>query len=143
MTNWDLPIISVGHEVDKQPASVVADALKERLKTILKHHQDTGVTRSEIAHRMSVFLGTKISEAVLNQYVAKSAGDKHISFVRLLAFIQATNATELVGFIASQFGLHVVEAKYARLIERELLKARLKQLEDDISEAEADTRRLL
>ncbi|WP_068087383.1 hypothetical protein [Polycladidibacter stylochi] len=115
----------------------VSAALKLELSEAMAR---SPLSRAEIAHRMTLYLGTKISEAQLNQYAAPSAGDKQMSLPRLAAFIHATNDSHLIQFLPSLFGLTVINQRQRALLERELLKERLKALESDIALADATYR---
>lgn len=140
MGDWGLPDICVGHVDKATNGPALADALKTQMNDVLDKCVSDGTSRATIAHRMSEYLGGKISENYLSQYVAPSAGDKHMNVARFMAFIQATGATHLLGFLASQCELRLVTGKHAKLIERELLKERLKALECDIAKSDDDYR---
>ncbi|WP_068317440.1 hypothetical protein [Polycladidibacter hongkongensis] len=122
---------------DRRPpimGTEVSAVLKQQLSEAM---QNSPLSRAEIAHQMSLYLGVKISEALLNQYAAPSAGDKQMSLPRLAAFIHATDAISLIRFLPSLFGYSIINEKQRALLERELLKERLKALESEIARADA------
>jgi len=140
MNDWGLPSISIGHHSDHFHGPSYADKLKAAMADKLDECAKADISRDEVAHRMSEILGQKVSTTILNQYVSKGAGDKQMNVARFMAFIEATGGYDLIGWMASLFDLRVVSEKHAKLIERELLKERLKALEADIEAADADYR---
>ena len=141
MTDWGLDTFVYGSDEATTFGPAFSDDLKKRMNEALENAcKKEGISRAEVAHRMSQFLGVKISEGYINQYVSPSASDKQINVTRFIAFIHATKAVELLGILTAPFDLRVVSTKHAKLIERELLKERLKALEADIENADQEYR---
>jgi transcriptional regulator with XRE-family HTH domain len=141
MSDWGLNTFVYGDEDQKVHGPALGNAVKERMhKALDRCMKAEGISRAEVAHRMSEFLGAKITESYLNQYVSASAGDKQINVARLIAFVQATNSHELIGFLAAQFDMRAVTTRHAMLIKRELLKERLNALNEEIERADSEYR---
>jgi len=78
---------------------------------------ECGSSREDVANRMSVFLGQRVSPHMLNAYVSPGRDDHIINVVRFIGLIAATNDLRLLELIAEQFGRVVVDAKYMDVIE--------------------------
>ena len=114
----------------------VAGAMAEAMKRAAER----GITREEIASRMSIFLGEKISAGTLNGYVAPShttqAAEngqpaRDISLMRAMAFDAAIEEDVLMGLFAEKRGHRkVVTNDDAALLEW----ARLHQQEKELAE---------
>lgn len=114
----------------------VAAAMVEAMKLAAARNID----REEIASRMSVYLGEKISAGTLNGYCAPShtsqAADngqpaRDISFMRAMAFDAAVEEDVLLGLYADKIGgRRVVSGDDAALLEW----ARLHHQEKELSE---------
>lgn len=137
MNKWGMENVSIGQQPERMHGPDYADKISEAIAAKLEECAKRGQSRSDIAHRMSRIMGTTIRENILNQYSSTAAQDKNISVARFLAFMEATQGYDLLGLLSSPFDLHIVTSKNAKLIERELLKERLKELEADIEAADA------
>lgn len=110
------------------------------LSEAMKRAAGKGITREEIAARMGVFLGEKISVATLNGYSSQSHtaqavenGEpaRDISFMRAMAFDAAVEDDVLMGlFSDKRGGRRVVSSEDAALLEW----ARLHQEEKELGE---------
>ncbi len=144
MSDWGLSDFAIGDGEAKTFGPAFTTELKQRMNAALDRcTKEEKITRAEVAYRMSQFLGVKIGESMINQYVAQSAGDKQMNISRFIAFVYATKAFELLGILVAPFEMRVVTAKNAKLVERELLKERLKALESDIESADQQYRGVL
>lgn len=76
-----------------------------------------GMSREEIAAQMSDYLGETVSKHMLDGYASQAREDHRITLERLIALVEVTGQTGLLGFVAEQFGLVVVPSRYAELIE--------------------------
>lgn len=83
------------------------------LSEAMRSAAERGISREEIASRMSLYLGEKISVGTLNGYVAPShttqaaergAPERHISFMRAMAFDAAVEDDILLGLFAEKRG---------------------------------------
>lgn len=106
----------------------------------MKRAADRGLPREEIAARMSIFLGEKVSVGTLNGYVAPShtsqaeergQSARDISFMRAMAFDAAIEEDVLLSLYADKIGgRRVVSREDAILLEW----ARLHQQEKALAE---------
>jgi hypothetical protein len=78
---------------------------------------------------MSSFLGRAVSEAMLNKWSSEGSEDHRIPLDAFLGLVQATGATDLLGFPAGEFGLTVIEAEYAEIIEEKLLDDHIEEMQ--------------
>ena len=124
--DWQPPQVSVGFEAGAitgdRPSSKISRAVAKALK-------DCGKDRLTIAGLMSERLGQKISVATLEAYASEAKEDHNITVERLLALIHATGKVELLGFLADDFGLKVVPAKYENVIQLALIEDHQKTLD--------------
>ena len=101
----------------------IAAALAEAMKRAA----DIGISREEIANRMSTYLGEKISVGTLNGYTAPShttqavergMPERHISYMRAMAFDAAVEEDVLLGLFAEKrCARRVVSSDDAALLE--------------------------
>lgn len=111
-------------------AATLADAMKRAA--------ERGVSREEIASRMSIYLGEKIGAVTLNGYAAPShttqaaergVAERHISFMRAMAFDAAVEEDVLLGLFAEKRGgRKVVSSEDAALLEWAHLHRQEKEL---------------
>lgn len=93
----------------------------------MKRAAERGISREEIASRMSVYLGEKIGAGTLNGYAAPShtvqaaergVPERHISFMRAMAFDAAVEQDVLMGLFADKIGgRRVISSEDAALLE--------------------------
>ncbi|MEW6314748.1 MAG: hypothetical protein AB1513_12050 [Pseudomonadota bacterium] len=112
----------------------IAAALSESMRRAAER----GITREEIASRMSIFLGERISVATLNGYSAQSHTTKavergeparDITLVRAMAFDAAVEEDVLLGLFTSKRGSRrVVSNEDAALLEWAKLHRQEKEL---------------
>lgn len=128
--DWQAPQVAVGYSaevtgrgpLDNRIARIIGQALRDA-------RDDEGLTRAKVAVRMSECLGRTISEAMLNKWSSEGSGDHRIPLDAFIALVHATGATDLLGFVPGEFGLTVIESKYAELIRLHLIRERKQDLE--------------
>jgi len=108
------------------------------LSAAMKRAAERGISREEIATRMSAYLGEKIGVATLNGYSAQShtsqAADngepaRDISLMRAMAFDAAVEEDVLIGLFAEKLGgRRVVSSDDAALLEWAHLHRQEKEL---------------
>lgn len=104
----------------------------------MKRAAERGISREEIASRMSAYLGEKVSVGTLNGYAAPShtvqatergVPERHISFMRAMAFDAAIEEDTLLGLFAGKRGnRRVVSSEDAALLEWAHLHRQEKEL---------------
>jgi len=114
------------------------DRLSRAIGACLKDADARGLTREEIAVRMSEFLGEKVSTHMVNAYASPARDDHVISVTRLMALLHATGDQRLLELIAEPMGWAVVERKYLPLIELAAVRERA----DELAKRSAYIRRL-
>jgi len=102
-------------------AATIADAMKRAA--------ERGISREEIASRMSAFLGEKIGVPTLNGYAAQSHADREIPLARAMAFDAALEKDVLLGLYAEKRGnRRVVSSEDTALLEWAHLHRQEKEL---------------
>ncbi len=100
-----------------------------RLCDALKRAAERGISREEIASRMSTYLGEKIGVATLNGYAAQSHADREIPLARAMAFDAAVEEDVLLGlFCEKRGGRRAVSSEDATLLEWAHLHRQEKEL---------------
>jgi len=123
--DWTPPKVAVGFE----PGSIQGSRLASRIsRAVAKALKDCGKGRDEIAAAMSERLGHKVTVVTLDAYASEAKVDNNITVERFLALVHATGKTELLGFLADDFDLKVVPAKYENVITLALIEDHEKQV---------------
>lgn len=125
---WTPPRVAVGYDdgvigrgrLDNKIARLVSQALRDA--------REGGMSRSEVARRMGAFLGRSVSESMLAKWSSEASEDHRIPLDAFVGLVEATGAKELLGFLPGLFGLTVIEAEYAELIEERLLEDHIEEL---------------
>lgn len=107
-------------------AASIAKAVSASLKM-------PGISREQIAERMSTYLGEQVSENMLNAYASEARAEHIINVVRFIALIDATGDRRLLQMIAEQFGWDVIDQKYRRIIRRAQRDEVIRRLQDENS----------
>lgn len=126
--DWE-PKVSIGYQpevmgrgaMDNKIARLIGRAMRDA-----RHAR--GMDRDQLAVRMSQYLGRTVSVDMLNKWSSEAAEGHRIPLDAFVALIEATQAMELTGFVPGEFGLTVIEDKYARLIEAQLLRQHIEEM---------------
>lgn len=95
--------------------------------------QECGLTRQQVAERMTAFLGERVSVPMVNAYASPARAEHAISLTRFIALVHATGDRRLLEFLAEPAGLAVVERQHVPLIEVAMIgerRAELKRREE-------------
>lgn len=92
---------------------------------------EKGLSRADVAARMSVYLGEDYTEARLNADTAESKDTHIINPIRLEAFCHATGDSRVWSLLLESLGLAVIERRYLPCIEAAVLAEKA----DDIAAA--------
>ncbi len=95
----------------------IRERLSRAVSAALKDADARGVTREEVAQRMTDYLGERVSLNALNACASQAREDHSISATRLMALLHATGDQRLVQLLVEPFGWAVIERKYLALIE--------------------------
>jgi transcriptional regulator with XRE-family HTH domain len=83
----------------------IAASIGEALERVRK---ERGMTREQVAERMSFHLGEKLSENMLNNYVSQAHGQHEISLRRAMALDAALSGDTLLNLYARKRGERAV-----------------------------------
>ncbi|MGK9234810.1 DNA transposition protein [Inquilinus limosus] len=93
---------------------------------------DSEMSRSEVAARMSDYLGETVSEAMLNAYVSEARGQHVINAVRLVSFLAVTQDPRPLNALLDELGWVVIDKKWLPWIEVGMLREQREKLDRDI-----------
>lgn len=91
--------------------------------------------RTEVAERMSAYLGETVSKPMLDAYVSEARETHTINIVRFAALIHATQDWRLLSLLPELFGFAVVDERYVSLIRATRLREKAAEL-DRLADAE-------
>ncbi len=120
--SWEPPQVAVGYSDDVAGRGALENKVARLVGRALRDARDDGKgSRAEIARKMSAYLDRPVSEAMVNKWAGEASGEHRIPLDAFIALIHATEADGLLGFVPGLFGFAVVPAKYADLIELQLI----------------------
>lgn len=137
---WQPPRVAVGYSSDVMGRGRLDNRIARLIAQALRDARDTGISRADVARRISEYLGRPVSEAMLNKWSSEAAEEHRIPLDAFIGLVEATGAKALLGFMPGLFGLAVIEAEYAEMIEAELLKEHLEEVQARISALDARRR---
>lgn len=126
---WQPPRIGVGYGAEVAGRGALDNKIARLIGHALRDAREDGLSRAEVARRMSAFLGRPVSEAMLNKWSSEGSEDHRIPLEAFIGLVHATGATALLGFAPGEFGLTVIETEYADLIEERLLDDHIEELQ--------------
>ena len=112
LLNWEPPAVRFqeplvrAHTLNARFARAISLALKE-----------CGLSREEVAERMSEWLGETVSRNMLDAYASEARESHQINLPRFAALIHATEDWRLLSLIPELFGFAVMPAEYEEIIE--------------------------
>lgn len=127
--SWEPPKVGIGYSEDVIGRGRLDNKIARLISAALRDAREDGMSRAEVARRMSAFLGRAISEPMLNKWSSEGSEDHRIPLDAFMGLVQATGAKELLGFVPGEFGLTVIEQEYAELIEERLLDDHIEELQ--------------
>jgi hypothetical protein len=120
--SWEPEAVSVGYGEDVAGRGSLDHQIARLVSRALRDAKDAGTYRSEIAARISEYLGRRVSEGIVNKWASEGAEGHRISLEGFVALIHATGQHDLLGFIPSIFGFAVVSSRHVDLIELQQLQ---------------------
>lgn len=126
---WQPPQIGVGYGAEVAGRGALDNKIARLISHALRDVREDGLSRAEVARRMTAFLGRPISEAMLNKWSSEGSEDHRIPLDAFIGLVHATGATALLGFAPGEFGLTVIETEYADLIEERLLEDQIEEMQ--------------
>lgn len=127
--SWEPPQIGVGYSDDVIGRGALDNKIARMISHALRDAREDGLTRAEVARRMSDYLGRPVSEAMLNKWSSEGSEDHRIPLEAFIGLVHATGIKRLLGFAPGEFGLTVIEAEYAELIEERLLDDHIEEMQ--------------
>lgn len=126
---WQPPQIGVGYGAEVAGRGALDNKIARLISHALRDVREDGLSRAEVARRMTAFLGRPISEAMLNKWSSEGSEDHRIPLDAFIGLVHATGAMALLGFAPGEFGLTVIETEYADLIEERLLEDQIEEMQ--------------
>lgn len=127
--SWKPPKIGVGYSDEVTGRGALDNRIARMIGHALRDARDDGLNRAEVARRMSGFLGRQISEAMLNKWSSEGSEDHRIPLDAFIGLVHATGSLRLLGFAPGEFGLTVIQAEYAEMIEERLLDDHIEEMQ--------------
>ena len=126
---WALPEVTVGYADDVAGRGPIQNRIARLVSRALRDaRDDRGMSRADVARRMTDELGRKVSEDVIEKWASEASETHRIPFDAFIALVAATGATELLGFLPNLMGFVVVPKRFKPLIELQLLEEHEKDL---------------
>lgn len=116
LLDWQPPEPVARFRADRVRGETLSQIFSRAVAAALADADNDGVTREEIARRMSEFLGERISLNMLNAYASPARTEHGISLTRFVALLHATRDARLLQVVADQIGMAVIEPRYLPLI---------------------------
>ena len=121
--SWAPPEVAVGYASDVAGKGPLENRIARLLSRALRDARDEkGLTRIDIAARLSAELGRPVSADMLDKWTSEASGQHRIPLDAFIALIRVTGALDVLGFIPDLFGFAVVDRKYAGIIELQMLE---------------------
>ncbi len=119
---WEPPAIAAGYGPEVTGRGALASRISRQVAQALRDAADGGTPRAEIAAKIGQRLGRRVSVDTLNKWASEAGEEHRIPLDGFIALVEATGATDLVGFMPSLFGFVAVPERYAAIIEMHLLE---------------------
>lgn len=126
LLDWQPPPITRRYPDEKLKASSLATLLSKGVALTLK---ECGMSRADVAARMSDYLGEVISENMLDNYASEARADTVINGVRIMALAHVTDDVRLLQVMAEPFGWAVIDDRYVSLIRATQIREKARELE--------------
>jgi len=111
------------------PAMVRGGTLAARIaRAVSVALHDCHMDREDVARRMSIYLGARVSKAMLDAYASAAREDHAISLPRFMALIDATGDRRLLELLAEGFGWAVIERRHLPLIDMAAVTEQMDEL---------------
>lgn len=127
--SWTPPSVAVGYSAEVTGRGALDNRIARLIGHALRDAREDGMSRSDVARRMTDWLGRAVSEAMLNKWSSEGSEEHRIPLDAFIALVQATGNKNLLGFAPGEFGLTVIETEYAELIEAHLLDEHIEELQ--------------
>lgn len=126
LLDWEPPIVEKRFEDETRVrAASVSHRLSRSVSTVLL---DCELSREQIAEQMSEFLGSPISEAMLNAYASEAKESHNISMERAEALLLVTGDPRIFGDFVSRHGFAVIEKRYLHAVDDAIYADQIEEL---------------
>lgn len=126
LLDWQPPPITRRYPDVALKSTSLATLLSKAVSLTLK---DCGMSRADVAQRMSDYLGETISENMLDNYASEARADTVINGVRIMALAHVTDDARLLQVMAEPFGWAVIDDRYVSLIRATQIREKARELE--------------
>lgn len=120
-----LPEPTVSFKAEEVRAASIAAKFCKAISLALK---ECGLSRDEVAARMSAYLGEQVSKAMIDAYTSEARETHNINVARFEALVHATGDFRLLSLMAERFGMIVVDKKYRHWINAAMAKDKADEL---------------
>lgn len=120
--DWEPPAIAAGYGPEVAGRGGLSNQISRLVAQALRDAADAGLTRTDIAAALTKRLGRRVSADMLNKWASEAGEDHRIPLDGFIALVEATGATDLVGFMPGLFGFVAVPERYAGIIEMHLIE---------------------
>lgn len=114
LLEWQPPMPVVAYEPAHVRGATLAASIARAVAATLR---DCGLSRDDVATRMSAYLGERVSRNMLDAYASEARQGHPIPVTRLVALMHATGDRRLLQLIAEPMGWAVIERRYLPMIE--------------------------
>lgn len=122
-----------------EPEQVRAATLQGRIAHAIKLAlAECGLDRSEVAKRMSAYLGERVPLNMLNAYASEAATDKAITLPRFLALVHATGDKRLLNLLVEPFDVIAVDRRCEAWIKAGKLAAAAREKASELQATDAE-----
>lgn len=127
--DWTTPQVGIGYSADVIGRGGLDNKIARVIAQALRDARDADLDRARVARDMSVYLGRRVSEAMLNKWSSEASEDHRIPLDAFIALVHATGANQLLGFAPQLFGLSVIASEYAAMVRVQMIREKRQQLE--------------
>lgn len=111
LSAWEAEPVTIGYRIARLVARAMRDA-----------KDDDGLSRAQLAEKMSAILDRPVREATLDKWASEAAEEHRIPLDAFVALIEATGQHKLLGFLPTLFGFAVVPVRFVDMIELQQLQ---------------------
>lgn len=129
LLNWEPPQVAVGYAPEVAGKGGLQNKIARLISRALRDARDDGVSRAEIARRMTTELNRSVSDDTLDKWASEASEAHRIPLDAFIALIKASEADNLLGFIPEMFGFVVVPKKFKGLVELQLIEEQRQSLD--------------
>lgn len=117
LLDWQPPAVLAAYRPERVRGATLAARIARAISETLADADRRGMSREEIASRMSAYLGERVSVNMLNAYASTARTDHSIGLPRTLALLRATGDRRLLEMLAEECSWAVIERRHLVLIE--------------------------